>query len=212
MGLNEGFVKKLGAKIKGLRGEKGWSLKDLASKTGLSVGYLSMIERGLTSVTITSLQSIANALSMGISEFFGTPAAHPRSVTRSYEREVCYKDGTGYVCLSLAGDMDEDESVLEPIIAVMPPEMDRDHAITFGHEGEEFMMVIEGIATVILGCEEFELYQGDSLHIMSGIPHYVGNFSNRVTQVLYVNTPKILKKVRKGRVEKIKKGGDANEL
>jgi mannose-6-phosphate isomerase-like protein (cupin superfamily)/DNA-binding Xre family transcriptional regulator len=192
--------------IKEMRCEKGESLKELGLETGLSSGYLSMIERGLTSVTITSLQRIADALSMDISEFFAAQADRPRIITRSYERDVCYKDGTGYVCLSL-GAMSADESVLEPMIAVMPPEKDRKHAIPCGHEGEEFMMVLDGIATVILDGQEFELYQGDAFHIMSDTPHYIGNFSNRVTQVLYVNTPKILKKARKARAEKVKEGG-----
>jgi transcriptional regulator with XRE-family HTH domain len=205
--LNGEFAKKLGSLIKELRCEKNWSLKDLGAKTGLSAGYLSMIERGLTSVTITSLQGIADALFMDISEFFGASSGRPGSVTRSYEREVCYRDGTGYTCLSLAGDMSEDESVLEPMIAVMPPEKDRKHAIPCGHEGEEFMMVLDGVATVILDDREFELYQGDAFHIMSNTPHYVGNFSSRVTQVLYVNTPKILKKARNARAEKIREGG-----
>jgi transcriptional regulator with XRE-family HTH domain len=205
--LSDNFVKKLGTTIKDMRCEKGRSLKELGLETGLSPGYLSMIERGLTSVTITSLQRIADALSMDISQFFGSPSDRSENVTRSYEREVCYKDGTGYVCLSLAGDMGEDKSVLEPMIAVMPPEKDRKHAIPCGHEGEEFMMVLDGIATVILDDREFELYQGDAFHIMSDTPHYVGNFSNRVTLALYVNTPKILKKARKARAEKIKEGG-----
>ena len=69
------------------------------------------------------------------------------------------------------------------------------------------MMVLDGIATVILHDREFELYQGDAFHIMSETPHYVGNFSSRVTRVLYVNTPKILKKARKTRAEKIMEGG-----
>jgi mannose-6-phosphate isomerase-like protein (cupin superfamily)/DNA-binding XRE family transcriptional regulator len=201
--LSENVAKKLGALIKDMRGEKGWSLKELGAKTDLSAGYLSMIERGLTSVTITSLQSIADALSMDISEFFGASPERTGGVTRSYEREVCYRDGTGYTCLSLAGDMGDDKSVLEPIIAVIPPETDRKRVEAIGHEGEEFMMVLDGIATVILGGSEFEMYQGDSLHILSQIPHYVGNFSNRVTQVLYVNTPKILKKARRQRTRNV---------
>ena len=200
--MSDNFVKKLGARIKDMRCEKGRSLKELGLETDLSPGYLSMIERGLTSVTITSLQRIADALSMDISEFFGASADRPRSITRSYEREVCYKDGTGYVCMSLAGNMGENEGVLEPVVAIMPPEKDRRHVIPCGHEGEEFMMVLEGIATVILDDREFELYQGDAFHIMSHTPHYVGNFSNRVTQVLYVNTPKILKKARYAKAEK----------
>ena len=93
--MNGDFAKKLGTMIKDMRCEKGWKLKELGFETGLSSGYLSMVERGLTSVTITSLQRIADALSMDLSDFFGAAADRQGSVTRSYEREVCYKDGTG---------------------------------------------------------------------------------------------------------------------
>jgi transcriptional regulator with XRE-family HTH domain len=186
---------KLGIKIKRLRCEKGWSLKDLGAKTGLSSGYLSLIERGQTSINITSLQNIAKVFLMDIGDFFDQPARSFRSVTRSYEREVCYVDGMGYVCLSLAGEMDEAESVLEPIIAIMSPEKDRSRAQMISHEGEEFAIVLEGIVTLILDGKEFELHPGDSYHIMSKVPHYVGNLTNRLAQLLLVNTPKIFKRV-----------------
>jgi mannose-6-phosphate isomerase-like protein (cupin superfamily) len=193
---NGDLENKLGIMIKKKRSEKGWSLKNLGTETGLSQGYLSLIERGQTSVNITSLKAIANALSQDINDFFEAPAKHSGSILRSYEREVCYVDGKGYVCQSLAGKMSDEESVLEPIIAIMAPETDRTRVQTLSHEGEEFLMVLEGIVTVILDGREFELYPGDSYHIMSKVPHYVGNFTNRIAQMLMVNTPKIFKKVR----------------
>jgi transcriptional regulator with XRE-family HTH domain len=193
----------IGKKIKDLRISMDWSLKDLAEKIDLSPAYLSLLERGLTSINVTTLQSIASAFSMNVNDFFQQPRRTFRCITRSYEREVCYVDGSGYICFSLAGEMDEAESVLEPVVALIPPEKSRDRAQEVSHEGEEFVMVQEGIVTVIIEGKEYVLNPGDSYHIMSKVPHYVGNFTNRMAQLLLVITPKIFERVRKERVEKL---------
>jgi mannose-6-phosphate isomerase-like protein (cupin superfamily) len=99
--------------------------------------------------------------------------------------------------------MSEDESALEPMIVILQPEDGRGKAIPYSHNGEEFVMVLEGVVTVMLGEREFELYPGDSYHIMSKVPHYAGNFTNRLAQALIVSTPKLLKRIREERARKI---------
>ena len=189
---NEKFGNSLGKKIKDLRVNKGWSLKDLGAKVNLSPAYLSLVERGLTSVNVTTLQNIAKEFSMNAGDLLQQQQTSLRSITRSYDRKVCYTDDVGYVCLCLAGDMEEDESVLEPVIAVIPPEQSRDGIQLISHEGEEFGIVLEGIVTLILGSREYDLNPGDSYHIMSKIPHYVGNHTSKLCQLLIINTPKTL--------------------
>ena len=205
---NDKFENGLGKKIKDLRVNMGWSLKDLGARVNLSPAYLSLVERGLTSVNVTTLQNIAKEFSMNAGDFLQSPQTPPRNITRSYNRKVCYTDDVGYVCLSLAGDMEEGESVLEPVVALIPPEKSRESIQLISHEGEEFGIVLEGIITLILGSKEYDLNPGDSYHIMSKMPHYVGNLTNNICQLLLVNTPKTLSasdksgpKLRKNSVE-----------
>jgi len=189
---NDKFENSLGKKIKDLRVNKGLSLKDLGAKVNLSPAYLSLVERGLTSVNVTTLQNIAKEFSMSAGDFLQTPQTSSRSITRSYDRKVCYADDVGYVCMNLAGDMEEGESVLSPVVALMPPEKSRDSIQLISHDGEEFGIVLEGIITLILGSKEYDLNPGDSYHIMSKTPHYVGNLTNKTCQLLLVSTPKTL--------------------
>ena len=188
----DGLENSLGKKIKDLRTGMGWSLKDLGNKVNLSPAYLSLVERGLTSVNVTTLQSIAEAFSVSAGEFLQESQRPMRSVTRSYEREVRFVDDVGYVCLSLAGNINEGEGILDPVVALIPPERNRDHVQMISHEGEEFGIVLEGVITVILGDKEYDLNSGDSYHILSKTPHYVGNLTNKISQLLLVTTPKTL--------------------
>ncbi|WP_197249584.1 helix-turn-helix domain-containing protein [Cytobacillus firmus] len=57
-------------KIKDLRLQNGYTLKELSERTDLSISFLSQVERGTTSLAITSLKKIANVLNVKISEFF----------------------------------------------------------------------------------------------------------------------------------------------
>ena len=64
------MTEKLGEKIKTARLAKKMTLKELAEKTQLSISFLSMVERGLTSAAVVSLKKIAEALDMDLSAFF----------------------------------------------------------------------------------------------------------------------------------------------
>ena len=191
--MRDNIGQQIGNHIKELRMEKGWTLKELGQKSNLSTGYLSLVERGLTSINITSLQNVAAALGVDIGEFFEPPQIVSKCIVRSHERPVYYADENRYICFSLAGERANQEGVLEPMIAVLRPE-ERGAVCPAPHKGEEFCIVMEGVATLILDKKEYELYPGDSYHIMSDVPHCVCNFTNKLTHVLYVNTPKFFSK------------------
>ena len=60
----------VGKKIKTYRKAKKYTLKNLAEKTGLSIGFLSQQERGMTTIAIDSLFNLANVLDVDIMDFF----------------------------------------------------------------------------------------------------------------------------------------------
>jgi transcriptional regulator with XRE-family HTH domain len=80
--------KELGQKIKEVRTSKGMTLKELSEKTNLSISFLSLVERGLASIAIASLQSVAEVLGVNLAYFFSVPHEHGKMIFRSYELEA----------------------------------------------------------------------------------------------------------------------------
>ena len=74
----------IGVKIKQLRNMKKLTLKELSAKTDLSIGFLSQVERGVTSLAIASLENIAAALDVDLSYFFSLQRKEKKMVLRSF--------------------------------------------------------------------------------------------------------------------------------
>jgi len=186
------MTKDLGQRIKEVRTSKGMTLKDLSEKTKLSQGFLSLVERGMTSVTIVSLQSIAEAMDVDLKYFLDFPGKPERRVVRSYEQETIRAEHARYIYSSLASNLNG--GVLDPMIATLLPGQDREEPMPLlTHDGEEFLYVIEGILTYMIGDKEYELYPGDSVHILSQEPHNYFNFTSKLVKVLVIVTPKFFK-------------------
>jgi DNA-binding NtrC family response regulator len=67
----ENLHRVIGETIRGLRKDRGLTLKQMARRTGLSVSLLSQIERAESSASISSLYKIATALDVRIQDLFG---------------------------------------------------------------------------------------------------------------------------------------------
>jgi transcriptional regulator with XRE-family HTH domain len=180
----------IGQMIRELRNRRGLTLKELSAKTSLSVGYLSQTERGITSIGITSLKAISEALAVDLSHFFVPPKTHVSGILRSYERELFRIDRTNYIYFSLANSVEDRQ--LDPMLVEILPGQMREEVVPYPHAGEEFVYVLEGVLTVFIGDKEYTAYPGDSLHISSTIPHNCGNFGTHVVRLLTVNTPRFL--------------------
>lgn len=179
---------KVGKKIKALRNARKKTLKELGQATGLSVSYLSQVERGLSSININSLEKIASALGVSGDYFITPPAAHENSVMRSFEQNVFTVDSSRFYYSRLSNDTMK-ERVLEPIVVSVLPRVDGEPVETSCHEGEEFVYVLEGILTLFLDKEQIVLHPGDSAHYDSTVPHEWTNLTGRMVKVLAVSTP-----------------------
>ena len=75
----------IGAKVKAFRTAKKYTLKQLSEESGLSIGFLSQLERGLSSIAIDSLAKLATILGVSLSSFFDSSADQEKSpVSRSF--------------------------------------------------------------------------------------------------------------------------------
>jgi len=175
----------LGARIRSRRRQLGLTLKTVGEACGLSVPYLSQVERDQANPTVTSLASIARAL--GVSLDFFVPAEGPHAVvSRSGEGHDLHLRELPYRVRSLAGSGAGLQ--LEPLLISVEPQFTSEFT---SHLGEEFLHVLSGQLTLKVGDESFLLQSGDSAQHPSTTPHAWGNPGDSVTRLLWVGTPRL---------------------
>lgn len=177
----------IGTKINKLRTDRKLTLKDLSQLTNLSVGFLSQLERGLTTVAIDSLDNISKALGVDINFFFVVNKFNDSIIQKSYEREVIFMDKDNFVQYYLSKNLTNKK--LLPRLIVIYPKKDTETVYEYTHEGEEFIYIIEGILTYYYNDEKYELYPGDTAHIDSSSLHNWENNTNKIVQLLMISIP-----------------------
>lgn len=182
----------IGDKIKDLRLSKKMTLKELSEMTELSIGFLSQVERGLTALAISSLEKIAEALGVDLAYFFPMEKKSSQVIVRSYEREVAQIDSAHCIHYHLSNDL-ETKDLFPRFLEVLPTTAEEPPK-QYQHEGEEFFYVLEGILTLFINNERYDLYPGDSVHYDSHTQHNWINYTNKMVKLLAVNTPNGFKK------------------
>lgn len=177
----------IGMKIKKLRTEKGITLKELSEKSELSIGFLSQLERGLTTIAVDSLENLAEILEVHLTYFFDYPHKRKEKVLRSYEQEILDVEEGGFIKYSLSTNL-ENKQLVPKLVEILPQKKEEE-IISYKHEGEEFVYVLEGILTVYIDGERHEVYPGDSVHMNSNVTHNWANYTNKKVKLLAVNTP-----------------------
>lgn len=181
-------MENVGKHIRQLRKERGWSLDQLHQRTGLSVGFLSQAERGQTSISISSLKVIADALEEPIQNFFPLPRKMSSIVHIGDVKWLQFEDSIHYGLLSNPLKPKN----LEALLVEYPPNYKGPPP--FSHEGEEFGYVLEGTLTLVIQDKVYELQPGESFHIVSRVPHTEKNTGDVAVKILYVVTPPIIGK------------------
>ena len=172
----------LGERLRLRRKELKLSMKEVAISSGLSIGFISQVERGLTSPSLTSLTAIANFLRSDVTNFLSQPKSKS-SITRNEERDVytINKNGLQYERLS-------DSFPGHTLNSVIIHEMPGHRSESISHEGEEFFFILEGAITIYIDGVVNILEAGDSLHFDSSRSHSAWNHTKKVTTVLHVCT------------------------
>lgn len=178
----------IGAKVKALRTAKKYTLKQLSEESGLSIGFLSQLERGLSSIAIDSLAKLAEILDVSLSSFFDSSAERDKSpVKRSFEL-TCSQVGPQTVQYLVNGKAEGFNCL--PRIFMLLPYGDSDAELEMNqHGGEEFIYCLEGNVDVFYDGQEYYLCPGDSIQIHSNVPHNWVNRTNRIAKILTIHTP-----------------------
>lgn len=161
----------LGARIRSIRRERDLSVNDLAGASNISAGMLSKIENGQISPSLSTLQSIATALTVSLSMLFAaTEERRDCSFVRAKQGVIIERRGTkvGHV-YQLLGHVIGGDVVVEPYLITLKEEAE---AFTgFQHAGIEFIYMLTGEVLYRHGDKSYRLRPGDSILFDSGALH-----------------------------------------
>lgn len=175
---------KIGNKIKELRVQKGLTQEELANRSELSKGFISQIERDLTSPSIATLVDILQCLGTDLKDFFDD----------SVDEQIVFHDGDYF-------EKQDDElhnkiewiipnaqkNIMEPIRLTLAP-----GGTTYPdnpHEGEEFGYVLSGSISIILGKKIYKAKKGESFYFTPNTTHYLKANEKLGATLLWVSSP-----------------------
>jgi transcriptional regulator with XRE-family HTH domain len=171
-----------GQRFRRLRVRRGLSLAQVARSTGVSVGFLSSLERGQMRSSVATLRRIARFYRTNILSLFEAAGENSRLV-RPDQRKILETHAGVRMELLAWGS-----AAMEPHLFRIKPGGGSGDFYT--HEGEEFLHVLGGSFEIWLGdSEHYRLKTGDSLYFESSIPHRWRNSGRSEACLLWVNTP-----------------------
>lgn len=172
----------IGYKLKELRVVKGLTQEELADRAELSKGFISQLERNLTSPSIATLTDILQCLGTSLGEFFNeTP-----------EEQIVFSKGDYFE--KYDGDLKNEiqwiipnaqKNVMEPILLTLNP-----GGSTYPdnpHEGEEFGYVLQGTISIHIGNSTYKAKKGESFYFTSDKKHYLT--SKGGASLIWVSSP-----------------------
>jgi len=174
-----------GRPLRRLRQRQGLSLREAGERTGLSVSFLSALERGVSGASIATLQRLTAAYGTTMIELFGPPIEKRQRLVRAGRRPVLRLGDASVRIEQLARGATQ----LEPQLFVLAEGASSDGSYT--HDGEEFLYLLSGALTVWVGDDEtYRLTtEGDALSFPSTMPHRWRNDASGETRLLWINTP-----------------------
>ena len=177
----DGTARALGARLRQLRLKRGASLASVAKAAGISVGFLSALERSQMSASVGTLRRLARYYKTNILDFYDTTEPN-KHLVRPKGRKVL-EAGSGVRMELLAWG----NTVMEPhLFRIAAGAGSGD---SYAHVGEEFLFVLKGALQIYLRDEKYLLKSGDSFYFESAVPHTWTNPGRSETWVLWVNTP-----------------------
>lgn len=172
----------IGLKLKELRILKGLTQEELADRAELSKGFISQLERNLTSPSIATLMDILQCLGTTIGEFFNeTPEEQIVFGKGDYfeKKDSELKNEIKWIIPNAQKNM------MEPILLTL--EAGGETYPDNPHEGEEFGYVLQGTVSIHIGSKIYRAKKGESFYFVSDKKHYLASKSGAV--ILWVSSP-----------------------
>ncbi len=177
---------KLGALIRKRRKGLGMTLQGLSEAAGVSVGYVSQIERDLAVPTLGTLAQLAEGLDVRL-EYFIKTHKPTDAISRASQREQFSLAGSSITYEALSNDYPGSE--MSSYIMHVPAGYQSE---TVSHEGEEIIYILEGQIEQSLDGQTFTMRPGDSLHYSGTVPHAWANLTDHPARILWTGTLSVL--------------------
>lgn len=173
----------IGEKIKRLRLENGLTQEELADRCELSKGFISQLERDMTSPSITSLTDILESLGSNLKEFFS-----------EYDEKIVFSNDDffektdeelGYKLEWIIPNAQKNE--MEPILLTIEPNGEFESHEP--HSGEEFGYVLSGRVQLKVGGKHYNVKAGDTFYYQANKEHSIFNKGKKPAKLLMVSSP-----------------------
>ena len=175
----------LGEKIKELRNKQGLTQEELADRAELSKGFISQLERDMTSPSIATLEDLLQCLGTTLGEFFMEEQEEEQIVFTEEDffvkKDEEYKNQIKWIIPNAQ------KNCMEPILIRLHPGCESE---TYGpYEAEEFGYVLQGKVELHYGKAQYMLKKGQTFYLKGDREHYLKNAGESEAKVIWVSNP-----------------------
>lgn len=174
----------IGQKIKQLRKQNSLTLEELASRCEVTKGFLSQLERNLTSPSVSTLEDILEALGSDLTAFF----------QKKKEQKIIWKktdyfidEHPGYKIQWIVPNAQK--NAMEPILLIIQPQQSSKSLQPYA--GEEFGYVLKGEISLMFEKKQLKVRKGQTFYMQGEDKHCLYNHTNEDATVLWITTPPV---------------------
>lgn len=179
-----------GRRLRQLRRDRGWTLAEVAERSGLAISTISKAERGVISLTYDRLSQLARGLGVDLAAFFNAEGQSFEQGSFAVARKSEFKrqETPNYVYEMLFPDLWN--KAMTPMMGSLKAREFLDFEDFVRHPGQEFLVVMEGRVTVFIeGRDPVQLEAGDSIYFDSAVGHLYASGGDRDARILVVCVP-----------------------
>ena len=189
------MVENIGGVLHNVRIKLGLSMSDVARMINVSRSFISQIEKGQTYPSLETLELLARALNISMSELFQSAENIVTLEEIFNEREIIVRRNDRRVS-KLPDATNQFESLTPPdgnymefFVSTLYPYKEGEPKYEFSHDGEEYVYINKGPVEFFLGSQHFTLETGDSCCFDASIKHYYLNYGTEVAQMICAIPP-----------------------
>ncbi|MCR5046789.1 MAG: XRE family transcriptional regulator [Treponema sp.] len=177
-----------GEKLRSVRERKGYTLKVVAQRAGVSESLVSQIERNRVSPAIDTLLALAEVLDINLEFLFEEyRKKHPVEIIRADDRRSVDEDGVRYEEI-VHPNSDDGSHMMESYLITIPPHS-QTHRGSYGHIGRETGFVLSGEGELHYEKNVYPIKTGDGISFSAGAPHVLVNNGDVDLKAVWTVTP-----------------------